>query len=1201
GDSNFKRVKPDTISKQLVASVAIPTGRESATLAGFQIRLVTPPGITAFDTTDSTITPGSPATLNWRVEPGVTALAIDNGIGNVTALTSNNTGTLTLDPGPSRTTTYTLTTSSTEGTDSKSLTVQTGAAPLINSFTTSINPDDVDRSRLLFWNVTGASSLEIDHGIGPVSATGDTNLTIVPKGATWRYLDDGSDQGTAWTTAGFDDSTWESGPAQLGYGENDEQTSVGFGPSSSQKFATTYFRHTFNFNAGQRASSLSLDLKYDDGAVVHLNGTELDRYNMPATPVVYTTYASATVSGDGSNFATFPFPPDLLRNGKNVVAVEVHQANASSSDISFDLGLAATIQGGLVVSPPGNRTYTLTASNAYGTSNATVEVVLSAVPLVLYDFSTSPPLDTLANSTSSVAGDPPLGAPQISPRPGGGNALTFLPSNPVKISSPSLFPGLSTHYALSLWLNSPASETADATLLHASSLQSGFTLSRLNQSQLAIATHHPTGPQTTLVDGFFDGTWHHLAISLEPSSITVYQDGLQIHESTLEDAAITPSTTWSLGDSPSTSAPFTGQVDELVVFDRQLQPDDLATLLDNGAASLLLPLVIGYSASDQTVVPGDPVTLSWTTHDATSVSLDPHIPGDLPLNGSTTVTPSTDTTYTLTAHNPYGSVSLPLTVTTGAAPAITSFTASPDTLTTLGQTATLSWSTVGATSNVIDNRIGDVTGQTDITVTPTSLTRYQLTATNDFGSTTASTTIAVTNDPAPGAWTLAVIPDTQHYIKSATNSRIVTQMTSWIAANAAARNIKFVIHEGDLVQNNTAVEWARARTSMDVLDGVVPYAVTNGNHDYGPGGNSSNRSTLFNAPTAFGPGSTYAAQPTLNGNYPEPGEPNSLESTYHTFHANGQDYLVISLEWAPRDAVVDWANTVADQFPNHRKILLVHAYTYDDNTRFNWASRGSGQSGSPYAYGISSLPGGINDGEQLWQKLVRKHEGFSLVCSGHADTVGYVRSAADHGNIVHQILFNTQTEANGGNGWIRLLEFHEDGLTVDVKTYSPYFDSRGLNPWRTDRRNQFSMQLSAFPAADSDADGQPDAWELTHGLDPDNPDDATLDANADGLSNLAAYAFGNNPNSAAPAPLPLSTSINPENGRPTVTYRRRIAGSSTLTYTLQKSADLITWAPLDTTTASVSNNGDNTETVTLTDPSPGTGETVYYRLEIARP
>ena len=163
---------------------------------------------------------------------------------------------------------------------------------------------------------------------------------LVPTGASWKYLDNGSDQGTAWRATAFNDTSWSSGPAQLGYGDGDEATVVGFGPDSSNKFITTYFRRAFSVTNAAAFNALTLRLVRDDGAVVYLNGVEVWRTNMPAGTVGFTTPASAAIAGaDESTFLQTTLSPSLLVNGTNVLAVEIHQSSGTSSDISFDLQL----------------------------------------------------------------------------------------------------------------------------------------------------------------------------------------------------------------------------------------------------------------------------------------------------------------------------------------------------------------------------------------------------------------------------------------------------------------------------------------------------------------------------------------------------------------------------------------------------------------------------------------------------------------------------------------------------------------------------------------------------------------------------------------------------------------------------------------------------------------------------------------------
>ncbi len=167
----------------------------------------------------------------------------------------------------------------------------------------------------------------------------------IPFGSTWAYLDDGSDQGTAWRTNGFSAAGWNSGAGELGYGDGDEATVVSYGPDRWRKHATTYFRREVTVADSADVTGVSMSLKYDDGAVVYLNGTEVRRASMPAT-FDYATYTGTTREGT----ITFDVDPGLLIDGANVVAVEVHQASRTSSDISFDL--AMTINRDVVAPPP---------------------------------------------------------------------------------------------------------------------------------------------------------------------------------------------------------------------------------------------------------------------------------------------------------------------------------------------------------------------------------------------------------------------------------------------------------------------------------------------------------------------------------------------------------------------------------------------------------------------------------------------------------------------------------------------------------------------------------------------------------------------------------------------------------------------------------------------------------------------------------
>ena len=159
----------------------------------------------------------------------------------------------------------------------------------------------------------------------------------------WKYLDDGSDQDTAWTARNFDDSSWHSGPAQLGYGDGDKATTVSYGPNQNSKYITTYFRHSFVVTNAAAYSNLTLRLLRDDGAVIYLNGMEIARVGIPYGTVTPQTLATSCADENVlfvSSLVNLNLFPGLLVNGTNVLAVEIHQASPASTDISFDLELA---------------------------------------------------------------------------------------------------------------------------------------------------------------------------------------------------------------------------------------------------------------------------------------------------------------------------------------------------------------------------------------------------------------------------------------------------------------------------------------------------------------------------------------------------------------------------------------------------------------------------------------------------------------------------------------------------------------------------------------------------------------------------------------------------------------------------------------------------------------------------------------------
>ena len=171
---------------------------------------------------------------------------------------------------------------------------------------------------------------------------------LIPTNSVWRYLDDGSNQGTDWRGLSYWDGFWGEGPAELGYGDDldgrPEATVVSYGTDPDNKYITTYFRHTFFVDDAASVADLTVRLLRDDGGVVYLNGNEVFRSNMPEDDIDYLTLAASGVNDTNETiFFSQSIDPVLLIDGDNVIAVEIHQWARDSSDISFDLELVANM------------------------------------------------------------------------------------------------------------------------------------------------------------------------------------------------------------------------------------------------------------------------------------------------------------------------------------------------------------------------------------------------------------------------------------------------------------------------------------------------------------------------------------------------------------------------------------------------------------------------------------------------------------------------------------------------------------------------------------------------------------------------------------------------------------------------------------------------------------------------------------------
>jgi len=307
-----------------------------------------------------------------------------------------------------------------------------------------------------------------------------------------------------------------------------------------------------------------------------------------------------------------------------------------------------------------------------------------------------------------------------------------------------------------------------------------------------------------------------------------------------------------------------------------------------------------------------------------------------------------------------------------------------------------------------------------------------------------------------GSTTLAVLPDTERY--SDDYPHYFEAQTKWIAENHGRRSIAYVLHLGDITQHNAPAEWTVARKCFRMLDGRVPYALALGNHDYDDNAPKRDTTRL----TEYFPLAAIRRWPTFGGVQKE----GKLDNSYHVLSIGGRGWIILSLECGPRDEVVDWANKVLSRHSERWAILVTHAYLYRNNTRYDHTK--GPQRASPHGWG--------NDGEELWQKLVRRHGNMMIVLSGHVSTggLGYLASEADYGNTVHQMMVDYEKMRGGGQAYMRLLEFLPDGKTVQVRTYSP-----AVRQTRRSKLEEFTFTLEPADRKTPRRADQPPSARLT--------------------------------------------------------------------------------------------------------------------------
>ena len=284
-------------------------------------------------------------------------------------------------------------------------------------------------------------------------------------------------------------------------------------------------------------------------------------------------------------------------------------------------------------------------------------------------------------------------------------------------------------------------------------------------------------------------------------------------------------------------------------------------------------------------------------------------------------------------------------------------------------------------------------------------------------------------------FSLVLLPDTQNYTRTANG--IYKKQTDWIVKNQKALNIRFVLHMGDVTNDNTKVQYQRAIAAHDVLNKAgIPYSVATGNHEYKKGDSGKK----------FGSRSRTLFANYFNDNYIKNGFKDSswfhgfksTGSMYATFEVGNLKFAVVALEYAPRKDLLCWAdNLIQTELKDRYVIITTHGYL----------SRGATEAANDYTTGYSSgakpayTPFGHTGGE-VFAELAGRHSNVIMVAGGHVFGIEHRNRPGFNGNSVHETLVDYQAEKpctssscvdsscehanDAGNGWMRI-------LTIDPK------------------------------------------------------------------------------------------------------------------------------------------------------------------------
>ena len=299
----------------------------------------------------------------------------------------------------------------------------------------------------------------------------------------------------------------------------------------------------------------------------------------------------------------------------------------------------------------------------------------------------------------------------------------------------------------------------------------------------------------------------------------------------------------------------------------------------------------------------------------------------------------------------------------------------------------------------------------------------------------ADDTIANRGLEPSGSFSVILLPDTQKYTEQgAVKYNLYERQTRWIADNRDERNIKFVIHLGDITEHNgqeePGLEWEVAHKAHQILDDHnIPYSTTTGNHDYysREGYYKNYKKNVYARNTDYGEyfgAFRFEGRPWYGGSY----SPENINN-YMTFEEGDLKFLVLSLEFLPRKSVLDWANGVLEANPDRKVIVVTHSYIDPEGEYTTDRGRSWGEK-----YNMTGV-----EGEAFDNEFLKQHSNIFLLLCGHRSGSRYkLMEDTNNGNLIHILLTDFQSIRTKwgrqlGNGWLRSLNFIINEGRIDIE------------------------------------------------------------------------------------------------------------------------------------------------------------------------